>query len=315
MLLRVREVIEPAPFFPAGSERPRRSGTQLLPHEIGFFTLYALVACRLLVSSGTAAWRELLVWMGLAGASAALVRLTTHSETIWAWRIRLGAYVLLMNAAYFRLGAVAAATGARGRDTLLQHVDTILFGRPVPLYLDGGPQVGIAELLSVCYFLLFPYILVSCGRQLVRCRRSPQEARAFYSGLFLIYAVGFVGYLFVPARGPWLEMAAAFRHPIAGSWMTALNAMVVARGSNRVDAFPSLHVAVSAFILFFDRRFVPWRHRVYLPAAIGLWISTLYLRFHYGIDVLAGALLATVGLRVAFATARSRPAIPRGDWS
>jgi membrane-associated phospholipid phosphatase len=162
----------------------------------------------------------------------------------------------------------------------------------------------LSDLLSVCYFLLFPYILVSCARQLVRLGRAPDEARAFYSGLFLIYAIGFVGYLFVPARGAWLDMPAAFRHPIAGGWITALNQQIVARGSNRVDVFPSLHVAVSAFILFFDRRFAPWRYRVYLPAAIGLWISTVYLRFHYGVDVIAGALLAFVGLRVAFAMTR-----------
>ena len=85
--------------------------------------------------------------------------------------------------------------------------------------------------------------------------------------------------------------------------MTALNHTVVERGSNRVDVFPSLHVAARAFMLFFDRRFARWRYRLYLPAAVGLWVSTVYLRFHYGIDVLAGALLAVVALLVAFAVA------------
>jgi membrane-associated phospholipid phosphatase len=103
-------------------------------------------------------------------------------------------------------------------------------------------------------------------------------------------------------------MPNAFHYPIAGGWMTALNQAVVAHGSNRVDVFPSLHVAVSAFILLFDRRFAVWRYRVYLPAAIGLWISTLYLRFHYGVDVIAGALLAITGLRMAFAIAARRRA-------
>jgi membrane-associated phospholipid phosphatase len=183
----------------------------------------------------------------------------------------------------------------------------------VPLYFDGAMQPRMSELLSFCYFLLFPYILISCGRQLVRLRGAPREARAFYSGLFVVYAIGFLGYLFVPARGAWLDMPAAFHHPVAGGWMTALNQRVVEQGSNRVDVFPSLHVAVSAFILLFDRRFAPWRYRVYLPAAVGLWISTLYLRFHYGVDVIAGALVATIGLCVAFAMA-GRQSPWRGEW-
>ena len=86
--------------------------------------------------------------------------------------------------------------------------------------------------------------------------------------------------------------------------MTALNRAVVGQGTNGVDVFPSLHVAASAYMLFFDRRFARWRYRLYLPAAVGLWFSTLYLRFHYGIDVIVGALVAAIALRVAFATAR-----------
>lgn len=277
--------------------------TSVLPHESAFFALYALVAIWLLASPVGVVWGELAIWLGLAITSAALIRLT-RSNASWAWRTRLGGYVLLMNAAYFRLGAVFTATGGVRHDSALQHIDTVLFGQPLPLYFDGASHLLLSELLSVCYFLLFPYILISCGRHLVRFRRAPQEACGFFAGLFLVYAIGFAGYLLVPAGGPWLAMPGAFHHPIAGSWMTALNRTVVVEGSNRVDVFPSLHVAASAFMLFFDRRFARWRYRLYLPAAIGLWISTLYLRFHYGIDILAGALVAAIGLLVAFSVAR-----------
>lgn len=312
--LRALERLERSATSTPTSPRAASDVPRVLPHEYAFFALYALVAGRLLLARPFA-WAELLVWIAFAAASAALIQLTRRRDTVAAWRVRLGAYVVLMNAVYFRMGAVFAASGGVQRDALLQHADTLLFGRPVPLYFDGAAlQPGITDLLSFCYFLLFPYILLSCGRQLVRLRRSPREARAFYSGLFVVYALGFVGYLLVPARGAWLDIPAAFHHPITGGWMTALNQRVVEQGSNRVDVFPSLHVAVSAFILLFDRRFATWRYRVYLPAAVGLWISTVYLRFHYGVDVLAGALLAAVGLSVAFALA-ARPTPWNGEWS
>jgi membrane-associated phospholipid phosphatase len=214
-----------------------------------------------------------------------------------------------MNAAYFRMGAVVEAAGGPPRDALLAHLDTLVFKRPLPLYFDVSHAL-VSELLSICYFLLFPYILLSCGRQLVRFSRAPHETRAFYSGLFLVYAIGFIGYLAWPARGPWLEMPLAFSRHIAGGWLTAFNQSVVDRASNRVDVFPSLHVAASAFMLFFDRRFAPWRYRAYFPAAVGLWISTVYLRFHYGVDVLAGAIVAILALRVAFAMSRDAQSLP-----
>jgi membrane-associated phospholipid phosphatase len=276
----------------------------LLPHEIGFFGLYVMVISWLLLSPLGVAWAELAIWCLFAATSIALIALTRTLPRIWSWRVRLGAYLVLMNGAYFRMGAVVAATGGVARDSSLQHIDTLLFGRSLPQYLDGWSHTVVSDVASFCYFLLFPYIVFSCGRQLVRLRRAPAEAKAFYAGFFLVYAVGFVGYLLVPARGPWLAMPQAFAHPIVGGWMTALNRSVVEGGSTGVDVFPSLHVAASAFMLFFDRRYARWRYRLYLPAAVGLWFSTLYLRFHYGIDVIAGALVAWVALRVAFAIAR-----------
>jgi membrane-associated phospholipid phosphatase len=98
-------------------------------------------------------------------------------------------------------------------------------------------------------------------------------------------------------------MPAAFSHAVTGGWMTHFTDAVVRNGSNRVDVFPSLHVAVSTFILGFDRRYARWRFRAYLAPAIGLWVSTVYLRFHYGVDVLGGFALAAFGLWVAFRVA------------
>jgi membrane-associated phospholipid phosphatase len=299
----------PARAGVSSSPRACVEANALLPHEIGFFGLYALVVSWLLLSPMGVAWTEVAIWCGFAATSIALIALTRRTPSVWSWRLRLGAYLVLMNAAYFRMAAVVSATGGVLRDASLQHIDRLLFGRALPQYLDGLGHAAIAEIASFCYFLLFPYILFSCVRQLVRLRRAPAEALAFYAGLFLVYAIGFAGYLLVPARGPWLAMPNGFLHPIVGGWMTALNRAVVDRGVNGVDVFPSLHVAASAYMLLFDRRFARWRYWMYLPAAVGLWFSTLYLRFHYGIDVIAGALVAGAALRVAFAAAR-RGAVP-----
>src|SRR4051812_30378388 len=122
-----------------------------LPHEIGFFVLYGLVIVRLLLSPFGPSWTELAIWSGFAAASAALLRLTGIAKGNWAWRTRLGAYVVLMNAVYFRMGDVFAATGALRRDDALQRVDTVLFGRPLPLYFDGASHQLVTELLSLCY--------------------------------------------------------------------------------------------------------------------------------------------------------------------
>jgi membrane-associated phospholipid phosphatase len=63
-----------------------------------------------------------------------------------------------------------------------------------------------------------------------------------------------------------------------------------------VDVFPSLHCAVSAFFLFFDLLHRRWRFWLYLVPCVGLWLSTIYLRYHYFIDVICGFVLAAFAL-------------------
>jgi membrane-associated phospholipid phosphatase len=64
-------------------------------------------------------------------------------------------------------------------------------------------------------------------------------------------------------------------------------------------AFPSLHAAVSLMALVYAWRHVRIWFYLLLPFALGLWVSTVYLRHHYVVDLFAGWLLVPVALWVA----------------
>ena len=118
-------------------------------------------------------------------------------------------------------------------------------------------------------------------------------------GMFTIYGIGFLGYSWVPAGGPHLALADEFALPLTGWAIARFNAYVVANGSNGVDVFPSLHCAISCFLLCFDRQHARWRYHLYLVPCGGLWLATIYLRYHYFTDVVAGFALAAFALWVA----------------
>ena len=298
--------------FPLRADE-RVAARQLLPHEIAFGLLYTVVLLALVLAPGLKAWAEISIWLALGAASAAVRALTIARPTTASWRVRLGAYLLFMNVAYARLAHVVTAVYGSlvSRDGWLQRADTALFGRPLPLYLERWTHPLLSDALSACYFLLFPYIVISVVRRLYEMPERSREARGFFAGLFTVYGIGLLGYLALPAAGAYLTMPGAFSHAVSGGWMTRFNEAVVRTGSNRVDVFPSLHVAVSTFILAFDRRYAPWRFRAYLIPAIGLWVSTVYLRFHYGVDVVSGFALAAFGLWVAFRVASNDRRLPR----
>src|SRR5204863_1230406 len=76
-------------------------------------------------------------------------------------------------------------------------------------------------------------------------------------------------------------------------------------GSNGVDVFPSLHVALSLYLLGFDWWHFPARFWRLLVPCVALWFSTLYLRYHYVVDLIAGVAISLVGLWVADRYAQS----------
>jgi hypothetical protein len=198
-----------------------------------------------------------------------------------------------MNAVFLTMGSTALKVVSHRQDAVLQHIDAMLVGVTPSLRAQVLIAPWLTEILSFCYLLFFPYLLFSW---VFYTWRGLANFRRLCVGLFTIYAVGFLGYSTVPAAGPHLAMANQFTVPLTGWMFTRLNDYVVAHGSNGVDVFPSLHCAVSCYLLFFDRRHAPWRFRLYAVPCVGLWVATIYLRYHYCVDVVAGFALAAFAL-------------------
>lgn len=88
---------------------------------------------------------------------------------------------------------------------------------------------------------------------------------------------------------------------------------MVGIGSNRVDVFPSLHCAASAFMLAFDSRNKPWRYRLYLLPCLGLWPATIYLRYHYLVDCICGFVLFGLAIWIVARHGPTKP--PERGWA
>jgi hypothetical protein len=264
----------------------------LLPHEVFFGLFLAVTWARLVFAEGFLSG-DALLYLVLIGGAITAGWATRAGRKPWAGRVGLLFYPVAMNVIFQHMKIAVPKIHPGSMDSWLQAVDARLVGTNLSVRLQPLVHPLLTEFFSLCYFLFFVYLLFSliyyfCGELRV--------LQKFVIGLFTIYGLGFLGYSWVPAAGPCHAMAGSFTTPLDGWWITRLNAAVVARGSNGVDVFPSLHCAISCFFLFFDRRHRPWRFRLYLVPCVGLWISTVYLRYHYAIDLVCGFALAAFAL-------------------
>jgi hypothetical protein len=263
-----------------------------LPHEI-FFGAFLLVTWVRLGAKLSFLSTDALFYFILVAANAWAIWFYRTAKTPQGQRLALLFYPIAMNVVFMNMKTAIPKLHPGGFDRFLERIDRAGIGTNLSLRLEPLVHPALTELFTICYMLFFIYLLFSvvyyfCGEL--------ELLKKFVIGLFTIYGIGYFGYSFVPAAGPYIAMREQFTTPLAGWWFTKWNSAIVAAGSNGVDVFPSLHCAVSSFFLFFDRWHRPWRFKLYLIPCVGLWVSTIYLRYHYVIDVCCGFALSAFAL-------------------
>jgi membrane-associated phospholipid phosphatase len=131
--------------------------------------------------------------------------------------------------------------------------------------------------------------------------RKPRQE--FRYGTFVIAAtflISYLGYLLMPARGPRFMDYAALHPPLRGLWMfqTFQGVLDNLEGA-QYDCFPSGHVAVVLVGCHVARKISPPVFYVFSAFAALITFSTVYLRYHYVIDVIAGMVLAIAVMAAA----------------
>jgi len=287
------QISTPAMTSVAGKSKWRRKVRAILPHEWVFGTFLLLTGLRLFAHEGAARdWS--LVFLGCWLAGVVVFFWSDRDHTPWRWRVRLLFYPVAMGICFYALGMSVPLLGQAKVDGLLLGWDRALVGETPSVTWEPWLKPWLEDLSMLGYLFFFYYLIAGPGHY---CLQNLRLFRKCIVGLFTMYGLAFMGYTMMPAGGPHLYLP--FAVPLHGPWLLDWTLKTVNSASNRVDAFPSVHLAASLYLLLFDWKH--WRRRfwvVLLPCLL-LWFSAMYLRFHYLVDLLAGAVVALAGWWVA----------------
>jgi hypothetical protein len=187
-------------------------------------------------------------------------------------------------------------------DKGMMAADIALFGKtPYLWFIQWGLESRLFTQVMTCFYSLYPLtpLLVLAWFLL---RGEMQQFRLLRRALLLSLYGGYCCYILLPVSGP-LSLSTPATPLFIQSTLPYAFLMANFRFAN--DCFPSLHTANPWLMVWLCRGKLPrWLMAVAIVVSTGITVSTFALRFHYGIDDLAG--LAWVFL-IAFLARASLP--------
>lgn len=201
--------------------------------------------------------------------------------------------VALMGLTYKELTYLIPRIHPRDFDSVLAAIDHRIFGVHPTVWLEQFTWPALTEVLQLTYstYYFLPLVL---GVVLWKAD-SLAKFHFFVFVVVLGFYVSYLGYIAVPAIGPRFlpSIAEAQTTPLAGLlfFQPVRRMLDSAEGITR-DCFPSGHTELTLLVLYYARKFHRRTFRWLLPFGVGIVLSTVYLRYHYVVDVAAGALVA-----------------------
>ncbi len=208
-------------------------------------------------------------------------------------------------ASFLELQYILPTAGHRPLDAQLYAIDMRVFGVEPAQAWDRFVSPLTTEWFSFFYYSYF-FLLAVHVLPMLGGARSGRFLARFSFGFIWLYCVGHALYTFVPAYGPYAFLAHDFHHTLEGPtwWRLVRSAVDSVDGGARTDVFPSLHTALPTYLSIFsfqERRRMPFKV-TWLPLSLfttQIIAATMFLRWHYLIDICAGLALAVSGILVS----------------
>ena len=223
--------------------------------------------------------------------------------------------ILLYAGFYSETGLLNQMLSGGYLDPHFLRLEQWLFGwQPGLDLVERFPSRWLAEILYGAYF---SYYVMIGGVGLALLLRDRKQFAHFVSVVSFVFYICYLIFIFIPVVGPRILCPDMVRWPLPSDVVPAhpittpasveasvfyqIMAWIYQRFETPGAAFPSSHVAVAWTTVYFSCLYLRPIRWIHAGLAVLLCISTVYGRYHYVVDVVAGV--------VAAATL-----VPLGNW-
>jgi len=171
----------------------------------------------------------------------------------------------------------------------LAAIDNWIFGVQPTVWAEQFYRPWLTDWFSLAYMNYYWITLLLVFW--LYWRGHDREFRTIMLTMIITYYIGFFGYVMFPAASPYLVIPDLYSINIwKGTSMVSKSVQeIVSLSPDRArDAFPSLHNAITLLTMVMAWRFNKVFFWIFLPIAISLPLATIYLRYHFVVDIAGG---------------------------
>ena len=183
-------------------------------------------------------------------------------------------------------------------DEFLSNLDQNIFKfQPSIEFSKHFNSLFFSELFYFGYFCYYLLPLVVFG---ILYKFLPQKIEEFGFILITSFLLYYFIFIIIPAEGPQFYFTFPDNYIEAQGIFGNAIKLIQKNGEAPTAAFPSSHVGISWIVIFWLYQNLRKSVKYFLPFVILLMFSTVYIKAHYFVDVVAGFLTAPIVFFLTF---------------
>ncbi len=179
-------------------------------------------------------------------------------------------------------------------DPVINQMELSVFGIYPTVWLQQFICFWANEYMMFSYAFYY-LLLVVLGIGLFSKRKIKEFDNLLFTSA-VAYYISYLGFILYPVAGPRFALSAMHQVQINGGFVTSLAQSLIDFAGIHGAAMPSSHVAVALVVLIYAQRHHRLLYYILTPLVISLFVATVYGRFHYVSDVIAGLLVGGVSI-------------------
>ena len=193
-------------------------------------------------------------------------------------------------------------------DNLVNQFELFVFGIHPTVWMQMFISFGLSEYMMFSYIFYF-FMITILGLGLFLSHKI-RELDNFFFTTAVTFFFSYLGFIFFPVAGPRFALADLHQIELGGGLISHFAQHLIGRAGIQGAAMPSSHVAVALVVLIYAKRHHRLLFYVLSPMVFSLFVATVYGRFHYVSDVIAGLLVGASSIIVCDRIIKGQSDVP-----